>query len=188
MGCKRRFRGENRKAQGNATAGNRGQKRREVARNLQHHGSRMSAKNHAPQGQLALAPGAGSGVGRAFAEGLTARPDFVPALVQATMDGLRATRSYWSAADKRHITEPDFRTQLQAVALILANLEGEPVKRVVHEHLHAGNGGLDVTEALADSDAMREAMRRELMKADARASKRRPRKVEAAEPAEIVVE
>lgn len=165
----------------------RGEKRRLKGAHECGQGHRVGAANHAPNpSQLALAPAAGSGIGRAFAEGLAARPDFVPSLVAAAIDGLKATRSYWSKAEDRHVTEPDYRTQLQAVALILANLEGEPVKRVVHQHLHTGNGGLDVTEALADSDAMREAMRRELQKADVRARKKGRRPDPA--PAEIVVE
>lgn len=127
--------------------------------------------------QIALAPAAGSGVGKLLADALLARPDFVDALVAAVMCGLTANRSYYDGAAKQHVTEPDARVRIQSVGLVLAHMEGEPIKRIVHQHIGA-EGGIDVLGALRDSPALQSAMERALEKARFRDRPGRGRKAE----------
>lgn len=126
---------------------------------------------------LTLAPAAGAGVGKLLADTLLARPDFVQSLADAVMDGLTATRSYYDGAAKRHVTEPDARVRIQSVALVLSHMEGEPIKRIVHQHI-GPEGGIDVLGALRDSPALQSAMERALEKARFRERPNRGRKAE----------
>ena len=59
------------------------------------------------------------------------------------------------------------RAQLQTLTLVLAHMEGEPIKRVIHQHL-GGNGTVDPLAALQESPALRDAARRMLEKAEYR--------------------
>ena len=123
---------------------------------------------------LALAPMAGAGLGRVLFDALLADPDFVPALKAAALGSLGASRSFYDKATREMITEPDFRTRLAAVALILSQAEGEPLRRVIHQHIGADGGRIAVHEALADSPGLREAVRRELENAEFRTRRVRP--------------
>lgn len=141
-----------------------------------------------PDSEMAqLAPAAGAGIGKVLADRLIADPTFVDAMVDAAMSGLRATRSYWQGKGENAqlVTEPDSKVQLQAFALILAHMEGEPIKRVIHQHL-GGEGKVDPLAALKESPALREAARGLLDKAEWRTSGRKAhkaaRKVEPEEP------
>jgi hypothetical protein len=116
---------------------------------------------------LALAPGAGSGIGKLIAERLLADPDFLPLMLQAAKDGLRAVRSYWDKDTRQMVHEPDNRVQIQTLFGLLSHMEGDPVKRVIHEFK---KGGVDPLEAL-DSPAAVDAAER--MIAGARAKLRR---------------
>lgn len=139
--------------------------------------------------QAQLAPAAGAGVGKLFADALLADPEFLPALKAAAMDGLRANRSYYDGAQKRVVTEPDARVRIQSVALLLAHMEGEPIKRVVHQHL-GSTEGVDVLGALRDSPALQTAMERALEKArfrDRPGRGRRPTEKQA-EPVDVEFE
>lgn len=131
--------------------------------------SYMDAKIGQSESTLTLAPGAGSGVGAKLAEALLADPEFLPAMVEAARGGLQATRSFWAGAGGTgHLeVEPDFRVRVQTLALVLAHMEGEPVKRIIHEFK---KGGVDPLEAL-DSPAAVDAAER--MIAGARAKLRR---------------
>lgn len=133
---------------------------------------------------LTLAPASGAGIGKILADRLLANPDFVPALENAMLGGLKASRSFWSK-DAGLVTEPDFRVQVQTAALLLAHMEGEPVKRIIHQHLGEG-GKLDVGGALADSPELAAAVERELQKSKwkhsgRQAHKRPAKQVEAME-------
>lgn len=124
-----------------------------------------------PEETATLAPAAGAGIGKILADRLLAEPGFVDAMVAAAVNGLRATRSYWTGKgdSAELVTVEDSKVQLQAFALILANMEGEPIKRVIHQHLGAG-GQADPLAALQESPALRDAARRLLEKADWRTS------------------
>lgn len=105
---------------------------------------------------MTLAPAAGSGIGAKLANALLADPDFLPAMVQAAQDGLHATRSFYDKGAGGVVTEPDFRVRIQTLALLLAHMEGEPIKRVIHEFR---KGGVDPTEALSSPAAIEAAER-----------------------------
>lgn len=119
-----------------------------------------------PNEQITLAPMAGAGIGKLLAERLLAEPGFVDSMVAAVVNGLKATRSFYVKDEGMH-TEPDAKTQLQAFALVLAHMEGEPVKRIIHQHL-GGAGGIDPLAALQESPELREAAARLLQKAEFR--------------------
>lgn len=118
----------------------------------------MVAENETTQ----LAPAAGAGIGKILAERLLATPGFIDAMVDAVTNGLRATRSFWTKEGLH--TEPDSKTQLQAFALTMAHMEGEPIKRIIHQHL-GGSGQVDPLKALQESPELLEAVARTLEKA-----------------------
>lgn len=136
---------------------------------------------------LTLAPASGAGVGKILADRLLSNSDFIPALEAAMMGGLKATRSFWSK-EAGMVTEPDFRVQVQTAALLLAHMEGEPVKRIIHQHLGTG-GKLDVGGALQDSPELAAAVEKELQKARWRTSghqpHKKPRKAAEEKPGEL---
>lgn len=140
---------------------------------------------------VTLAPSAGTGIGKQLAEALLARPDFLEAMVQAAIGGLTAERSFWCGKGEGGYLErePDMRTRIQTLALLLAHMEGEPIKRIIHQHL-GGEGKVDPLAALQESPALREAAAQLLRKAEWRtagqAKHKRPTKV--AETAELEVE
>ena len=131
----------------------------------------------------ALAPAAGAGIGKILADKLLADPEFERLMVDAAKDGLRATRSFsvGRGGDARVETEPDFRTRIQAFTILMAHMEGEPVKRIVHQHVGTG-GAIDPTAALRDSPALQDALAHLLNKAQFRdRNSRKAKTVEAVE-------
>ncbi len=120
-----------------------------------------------PEQALTLAPAAGSGIGKLVFDALLAEPDFIPLMVQAAMGGLRATTSFYNPATREVIEKVDFKTRLQAWLALTAHAEGEPVKRIIHQHLGAG-GQLDIMGALRESPALLAAAKAEIEKAEFR--------------------
>lgn len=49
---------------------------------------------------------------------------------------------------------------------LLAHMEGEPIKRIIHQHLGAGGEQPDFVKALRESPALLTAMKREIEKAE----------------------
>ena len=138
--------------------------------------------------ELSLAPAAGSGIGKLVFDALLAHPDFIPSMVAAAMGGLKATTSFYNPATREVIEKVDFKTRLQAWLALTAHAEGEPVKRIIHQHLAAG-GKLDLREALTQSPELAEAVERELQKANWRHSGNQPHKrAKAVQPAEMEFE
>ncbi len=129
---------------------------------------------------MTLAPAAGAGIGKILADRLLANPDFVPAMLAAALGGLRATRSFWTKSGVT--TEPDHRVQIQTLALLLAHMEGEPIKRIIHQHL-GGAGEIDPLAAMQESPALRQAARHLLEKAEFRTRHTKPTK-----PAELTID
>ena len=138
-----------------------------------------------------LAPAAGTGIGKALADALTTDPELLPLFIDVAKRGLRAQRSFWAktgegGAGELH-TEPDMRIQTDTLFKLLAHMEGEPVKRIIHQFL-GGAGKVDPLAALRESPALREAAADMLQKAEWRTSGRqehkRPKKAEQ----EVVVE
>lgn len=138
--------------------------------------------------QIQLAPAAGSGIGKLLAEALLARPGFVELLAEVAESGLRATTPRrWDKETESWISDPDFRVQTQTLFGLIAQMEGEPIKRIIHQHL-GGTGSVDPLAALQESPALREAAARMLEKAEWRTSgnkahkKPKPAKIVDAEP------
>lgn len=105
---------------------------------------------------MTLAPGAGSGVGKLVAAELLGRDGIIKKLADAFEAGLTATRRTWDSGAKQWVEEADTRSQLQAAFGLLAHMEGEPIKRVIHEFR---KGGVDPTEALSSPAAIEAAER-----------------------------
>ncbi len=118
-----------------------------------------------------LAPAAGAGIGKIIADRLLSDPEFIPLMIEAVTNGLKATRTEYTGHGKDREAEqvPDFKTQLQAFALLLAHMEGEPIKRIIHQHL-GGQGAIDPLAALQESPALRDAAKRMLEKAEFKTS------------------
>jgi hypothetical protein len=123
----------------------------------------------APDSTIALAPAAGAGVGKLLADRLLGRPDFLDTMEAVAARALSATARRWDPGAKEWIVEPDMRTQSGMFFGLLAHMEGEPIKRIIHQHL-GGNGSVDPLAALQESPALRDAARRLLEKADWRTS------------------
>ncbi len=137
--------------------------------------------------QISLAPAAGAGIGKLLAEALLADPEFLPLMKKAAIGGLSAMRSYYDKSAGGCVTEPDHRVQVQTMALLLAHMEGEPIKRIVHQHLGGDGSGVDPLGALRDSPALLAAVERTLEKAKWRTSGRSDAKrpVKSAEAIEL---
>ncbi len=131
--------------------------------------------------QLAtLTPGAGQGIGKLiFDRILQERPEFISLMVDTAIDGLKAmSPRRWDKDTQQWLQDPDYRVRMQTWFGLLAQAEGEPIKRIVHE---IRKSGIDPLEAL-DSPAAVQAAER--MVAGARAKLRR--KGVGMKPAEVV--
>lgn len=113
---------------------------------------------------MQLAPAAGAGIGRMLFDLLLADPEFLPLLKGAAIGGLQAFHAFRDKQTGEIVREPDHRTRLQSLTLLLAQAEGEPIKRVIHQHLGA-SGQLDVLGAMQESPALLAAVEREVAKA-----------------------
>ncbi len=116
-----------------------------------------------------LAPASGAGIGKLIAQNLFAREGFIDRMGDAIWDALGAERRVWDkeANNGRGAweVEPDNRSRLQAFFGIVAHMEGEPVKRIIHQHLGASGKPVDPVDALQESPALRAAVERTLAKA-----------------------
>ncbi len=139
--------------------------------------------------QIVLAPAAGSGIGKKLADALLADEEqFVASMVGVVNRGMHATRRQWDHGARQWTEEPDCKTQVQTLALVLAHMEGEPVKRIIHQHLGGQEGKIDVGAALADSPELQAVVERELQKSRWRTSGHQPHKRPRPKRAEPVVE
>lgn len=116
-----------------------------------------------------LAPAAGSGIGKMVADALLAEADFIPAMKAALMGGLTAT------IYTRTGMQPDFRTRLQAFVSVMAHMEGDPIKRIIHQHLNDGDTKQSVVDALQDSPALLESVKRVIANAEFKDRNKRKR-------------
>lgn len=131
-----------------------------------------------------LAPAAGSGVGKVIADSLIKQPDFLADMIQSARDGLRAmSPRRWDKDTETWIQDPDYRVRVQTFFGLLAHMEGDPVKRIIHEVRKGAGGSPD--ELLAESPAAIEAAKRIVAGAEAR---RRKAGLKKAEPVEVDVE
>lgn len=138
--------------------------------------------------QVSLAPMAGAGIGKMLADELLKDPEFVPLMRSVALGCLRAVTHRFIMERKETIEVPDFKIQAQMFFGLLAHMEGEPVKRIIHQHL-GGSGAIDPLSALQESPALREAAKRLIEKSEWRTSgnkaSKRPKSVEQ-EAAEII--
>jgi hypothetical protein len=126
--------------------------------------------------KLSLAPAAGAGIGKQIADSLLAQPDFIQEMTKTARDGLRAmSPRRWDKESQKWVADPDMRTRAQMFFGLLAHMEGEPIKRIIHQHLGQG-GKIDVSAALADSPELQAVVERELHKAQWRTSGNQPHK------------
>jgi hypothetical protein len=142
----------------------------------------IRARMHAQPAQT-LAPAAGAGIGKELADRLLARADFITQMETAAIDGLNAVHpKRWDPASKSWgEPEPDHKTRIATLFGLLAQMEGEPVKRILHVH-GAGGGMPDPLQAMQDSPALRRAARHLLEKAEFRERNAK------AKPAELTIE
>ncbi len=130
--------------------------------------------------ELSLAPAAGAGIGKKLADYLLAQPGFIEDMGQVICRAIKAKTRHWDREAREFVIEDDCKTQLQAFALTVAHMEGEPVKRIIHQHLGAG-GQLDIMGALRESPALLAAAKAEIEKAEFRD---RHKKAKQAKPAD----
>ena len=134
---------------------------------------------------ITLAPAAGAGIGKKLADYLLAQPTFIEDMGQVILRAIHAKTRHWDREAREFVIEDDCKVQLQAFALTVAHMEGEPVKRIIHQHLGAG-GQLDIMGALRESPALLAAAEREIEKAKWRTSGKQankaPKKAEPIDP------
>ena len=130
----------------------------------------MTHLNSIAKSSATLAPAAGAGLGKAMFDCLLADANFPAALATAAREGLGAmTPRRWDKETESWVSDPDYRVRAQVLFALLAQAEGEPVKRVqIQTHKITAPGG-DIEQELATSPAARIAMRRILDGAEARA-------------------
>jgi hypothetical protein len=133
---------------------------------------------------VTLAPAAGSGMGKELADSLLADATFIPLMRQTAIDCLNAMSPRRWDKEQGWISDPDMRIRAQMFFGLMAHMEGEPVKRIIHQHLGAG-GQLDIMGALRESPALLAAAKREIDKAEFRASGRKQKKAEPTAEVEI---
>lgn len=116
--------------------------------------------------QLTLSPGAGSGIGKKLADALLAEPDFIGMLKAAFMEALEAKQWFYDKHAKEWTSEPDYKTRLAAGQAILANLEGEPIKRVmVAQGGRKPDSDAKTVERIASSPALQASLQAKLSRA-----------------------
>ena len=127
--------------------------------------------------ETTLAPAAGSGIGKELADRLLKRDDFISAMETAAMEGLKAVHPRrWDPASKSWgEPEPDHKTRIATLFGLLAQMEGEPVKRI----LHIGTVGspVDPMQAMQESPALLRGMQHLVNKAQFRTRHTKPAEV-----------
>ena len=124
-----------------------------------------------------LAPGAGSGMGAELAARILSRPDWLDLCEAAIVHGLTAQMRFFDKAANDgkggFVIMQDAKTQVATVTAIWSHIEGDPVKRIVHEVHGDPDVAAAADEQLASSPGLRAAMRRRLDAAE-RAAKSLP--------------
>jgi hypothetical protein len=113
-----------------------------------------------------LAPGAGTGIGKKLAERFLDRPDCIQLLENAFVGALKADLRYYDKDAKKMVIYPDGKTRLNAAMGLLAQLEGEPVRRIVHQVINGSANQAGLMDELAHSPALRSAMRKTIDEAE----------------------
>jgi len=134
-----------------------------------------------------LAPNAGAGIGKLLFDELLKDETFLPRMVAAIDAGLNACfpKRWDQKTEDWCPAEPDGKTRVHTVLSLLAQAEGEPVKRIIHQHLGAG-GTADPLAALRESPELLAAVERTLEKAKWRTSGQQAHKRPGARAAKTV--
>lgn len=120
-----------------------------------------------------LAPSAGTGIGKLWADVLLRDPTaFAEAMCGVVERGFKAKKRVWDAGAKDWSEEEDCKTQIATLALVLSHLEGDPIKRIVHQHL--GIGPTDPVSAIRENPALAAGLEKALANAKFRDRKRKP--------------
>jgi len=103
---------------------------------------------------------------RSFLNGIAGLRRFI---VAAAIRALTARKYYFSKEKKEMVFEPDSGTQMKAAAFLAAYSDGLPMQSTVNLNVEAGAKGFSMADALANSPALRDYMRAELAKVEAKA-------------------
>lgn len=90
-------------------------------------------------------------------------------VVAAAIRSLTARKYYYSKEKKEMVFEPDSGTQMKAVAWIAAYQDGLPLQSTVNFNVNKEAKAFDMGDALANSPALREHLKRELARTEAKA-------------------
>ena len=137
------------------------------------------------QESITLAPAAGAGIGKKVAEKLLADEGFIQDLVDAFRDGLKACTVVYQKGNPVGVQISDQKTRLATAMAVLAHMEGEPIKRIIHQHLGSAMGSAE--ETLEKAAEQSPALRRRLLNLLQRAELAPPKQVGPAkvEPVDI---
>ena len=119
----------------------------------------------AKKGSIIALPGAGTGFGKMLAEEITSRDGAVKLVADAYIDALKATKRFWSKDKDGWEDVPDFRARLDAADSLWANIEGEPIKRVLSMTQDVPTPDQEEQDAIAkiaQSPALQAALQRQL--------------------------
>lgn len=116
----------------------------------------------------------GKGVGKEIGRQLIAREDFVTLMVEAAVGGLKAmTARRWDPEARLWVNDPDYRIRTATFFGLLAQMEGEPLKRVLNKVGDSpSEGGEAEEESLIKQLAQSPALRRKVANALARSQTR----------------
>jgi hypothetical protein len=99
--------------------------------------------------------------------GLATSEGILPLTIGAIKDGLQATQSYYNKHTKEWDVLPDARTRVATAEFVFKQLVGLPVQKVEAKTLHADITPQAMDAVLAQSPALREALKRKIEAADA---------------------
>ncbi len=129
---------------------------------------------------MQLAPAAGAGIGKAIADALLAKPGFIDRMAAVIDRALVAKKQRWDRESKSFVEEDDSRIQLDAFFGVVAHMEGEPIKRIIHQHTGKG-AGVDLVDYLQTSPAALDAVERIVSNAKFKTRNQKPVKTVEAE-------
>ena len=109
--------------------------------------------------RIELAPASGIGIGKQMFAELLARPNFAAELAKAAIEGLNAmTPPRWDPQAGEWATSPDYRVRTQTLFALLAQAEGDPIKRSVRQVINEPVTTDDIERQLEANPAARAAM------------------------------
>lgn len=84
-------------------------------------------------------------------------------MLAVAKDGLRAMGfRRFDKASGEWVSDPDMKVRTATFFGLLAHMEGEPIKRIVHQHLGGAVSESDLVDVLRDSPALLAAVERKI--------------------------